>query len=343
MPLFLLNLNSEVVKSIPWIVCVWLVVVLSSCKNDDDATEPVVDADLIFEPLLVLEGTALNQATGFIASEEENALYFAHRETNPTTRFSSEKIIRFDLETQEVKFRYFDREDFITKRMHLLDDSLYVIGGSFVNIYPLDLERPKNIVHGLQITRFGSAVYQNEVYIWGGDIEETNSDKVYRWNKQTEVFDEIGQLPTAKTWALGEIIGGKLFIFGGRREFTDERGENVVFIHDLSSNTTVTSQLPQPVARTFTSLHRSSIFLSGQTIDADPSSEDLDIYFGVFNPSLLTFFELRPSLSDEGWNSITAMTIMNSQIYVLYGNANSFFDNAPMTVMVADIPTLGTN
>ena len=313
---------------------------LASCNNDDDGADPLPVADIVFKELFAFDGTALNQATGFIASPEENALFIAHRETNPSTGQSSERVIRYHLGRNEAVARYFDREDFITKRLHIIEDQLYVIGGTFLNIYPLDLStRPENFRHGLQITRFGSAVYENEIYVWGGDIDEVNSDKIYKWNSETTQFEEVGQLPTSKAWALGEIVGGRLFVFGGRREFRDERGENVVFVHDLNSNQTINSELPNPVARTFTTLHRSTIFVGGQTIDSDPSSEDLDIYFGVYNPALLTFTQLETSLSDEGWNSITAMTTMNSKIYVLYGNANSFFDNAPMSIMEADIPS----
>ncbi|MEM9324743.1 MAG: kelch repeat-containing protein [Bacteroidota bacterium] len=322
-----------------WMLWAISLVLLGSCRDDDD-TEPQVNADLTFESILTFEGTALNQATGFLASPEQNALYIAHRETNPNTGSSSERVIRYDLATGGANSSFFDVEDFITKRLHIIGDSLYVIGGSFINIYPLDLAtRPLNVVHGLQITRFGSAVYQGDIYVWGGDIDEVNSDKIYVWDTATGLFEPIGQLPTSKTWAMGEIISGKLYIFGGRREFSDDIAENVVFIHDLNTNQTISSELPNPVARTFTSVHRSTIFLAGQTLDTNPSSEDLDIYFGVYNPVVQRFNRLETSLDDEGWNSINGMTIMNSKIYVLYGNANSFFDNAPMTIMVADIPS----
>lgn len=308
---------------------------LQGCKGDDDASEE--PAFLEFEEIAVVEGFSLRQATGFLGSAEQNAIYVAHREVNPRTGFLSEKVIRYDLETGTAVFRYFDREDFITKRLHIRNDELIVIGGSFLNTYTLDLEdNLTNVIHGLSLTRFGSALYNDDIYVWGGDINAENSDKVYRWNESDQAFDVVATLPGPKAWAEGEIVNGQLYIFGGRDEFESENIQDEIYIVNLTTGTTAIQRLPGPVSRTFTVDNGGVIYVSGQTSDSDPSTQDFNIFFGIYNPSLGLFNEFTTNLNDDGFLSVNAMTHIDNKIYVLYGHALD--DAALMSIMEAEIP-----
>ena len=311
---------------------------MSGCNNNDDdgggEPRPVLYQ---FREVAVVEGFNLRQATGFIGSAEHNAIFVAHREINPNTGFSSERVIRIDLATGAATSRYFDREDYVSKRMHIRDDELIVIGGSFFNTYSIDLQdNLTNVRHGLSITRFGSALYNDQVYIWGGDINELNSDKIYRWNEDAQTFDQIGTLPGPTTWAQGEIVDGRIYIFGGREEFESQAAHDLIYIHDLESGITSTQRLPGPVPRTFTVNGDGVIYVAGQTWDTNPNTEDLDIFFGIYSPGLGLFDEIPTNLSDEGWLSVNAITRIEDKLYFLYGNAVS--DNALMSIMEADIP-----
>ncbi len=308
---------------------------LQGCKGDDDVLADT--AFLEFEEIAVVEGFSLRQATGFLGSADHNAIFVAHRENNPRTGFSSEKVIRYDLTTGTSVVRYFDREDYITKRLHIRNNELIVIGGRFLNTYSIDLEENlTNVFHGLMLTRFGSALYNDELYVWGGDINAENSDKVYRWNEVDQIFDVIASLPGPKTWAQGEIIDGRLYIFGGREEFESVDPEDLIYILDLNTGVTAIQQLPGPVSRTFTVNNDGAIYVAGQTSDRDPSTQDLNIFFGIYNPSLGLFNEFTTNLSDEGFLSVNGMTRIEDKIYVLYGHALD--DEALMSIMEAEIP-----
>ncbi len=308
---------------------------LQGCKSDDDTSEE--PAFLEFREIAVVEGTGLRQATGFLGSPEQNAIYIAHRETNPRTGISSEKVLRYDLETETAVFRYFDREDYITKRLHIRNNELVVIGGRFLNTYTLDLaENLTNVIHGLTLTRFGSALYNDDLYVWGGDINAENSDKVYRWNDADQAFDVIATLPGPKAWAEGEIINGSLYIFGGRDEFESDNVQDEIYIVNLNTGISVIQNLPGPVSRTFTVDNGGVIYVSGHTSDSDPSTQDFNIFFGIYNPSLGLFNEFTTNLNDDGFLSVNAMTHIDSKIYVLYGHALD--DAALMTIMEAEIP-----
>lgn len=326
--LFKVNLLLLAALSLIW---------LQGCKGDDDGDEGGDTAFLAFEEIAVIGGFNLRQATGFLGSAEHDALFIAHRENNPRTGFSSEKVIRYDLATGDAVFRYFDREDYITKRLHIKNNELVVIGGSFLNTYSIDLEENlTNVIHGLSLTRFGSALYNDDIYVWGGDINQENSDKVYRWNEADQAFDIVATLPGPKTWAEGEIIDGRLYIFGGRTEFESIEAQDEIYIVDLETGVTATQRLPGPVSRTFTVENAGVIYVSGHISDSNPSTQDLNIFFGIYNPSVGLFNEFTTNLSDEGFLSVNAMTRIENKVYVLYGHALD--DNALMSIMEAEIP-----
>ena len=325
----------NLLRMIPLMAVAFGMLWLQSCRSDDDDVSEV--AFLEFREITAIQGTNLRQATGFLGSAEENALFIAHRETNPQTGFLSEKIIRYDLATGTGIFRYFDREDYITKRLHIRNNELIVIGGSFLNTYSIDLtENLTNVIHGLSLTRFGSALYNDEIYVWGGDINAENSDKVYRWNEADQAFDIVATLPGPKAWAEGEIIDGNLYIFGGRDEFESENIQDEIYIVNLATGATNIQRLPGPISRTFTINNDGVIYVSGQTSDSDPATQDFNIFFGIYNPSLGLFNEFTTSLNDDGFLTVNAMTRINDKIYVLYGHALD--DEALMSIMEADLP-----
>lgn len=310
--------------------------ILASCGGDNDDGSEVRPVFFNFREVAVVQGFNLRQASGFLGSAEHNAIFIAHREDNPTTGFSSERVTRVDLATGASTSRYFDRDDYVTKRLHIRGDELIVIGGTYFNTYSTDLQNnPTNVIHGLSITRFGSALYDGEIYVWGGDINALNSDKIYRWNESSERFDQIGTLPGPKTWAQGEIIDGRLHVFGGRAEFESQEAQDQIYIYDLETGNSATQRLPGPVPRTFTADGNGVIYVAGQIWDSNPSTEDLNIFFGIYNPSLGLFDEFPTNLSDEGWLSVNAITRIGDKIYFLYGNAIN--DNALMSIMEADI------
>ena len=322
-------------KSFPSIALVFGMLWLQSCKGGYD--EMTISTFLEFEEIMVVEGSNLAQATGFLGSAEEGAIFVAYRQTYSGKHFSSERVIRYDLETGTPKSHFLNREDIYTKRLHIRNNELIVIGGSFLNTYSIDLEdNLTSVIHGLSLERFGSALYNDEIYVWGGDINAQISDKVYRWNEADQRFDTVATLPGPKTSAGGEIIDGRLYIFGGREDYESNHIQDDIYIVDLATGSTATQRLPGPVHQTFTVNNEGVIYVSGQSIDSYTYSKGINIFFGVYNPNLQVFKEFKTNLNDDGIHSVNAMTRIGNKIYILYGNAQD--ENASMSIMEAEIP-----
>ncbi len=288
-----------------------------SCSKDDIIPSSLMD----FEVVAVLEAWNIHNAAGFVASEELSSLFIASRENNPETEMLGEQLLRYDLNTDEVTADYTDISDFVTKEIHIQDDQIVVIAGQHINTYDIAFEKESIAVeHGLSLSRFGSAQYNGDLYIWGGDLNDIDSDKIKRWNKSSNSFETIATLPARKAGAHGEVIGDKLYIFGGQEHWLLEPPNDVIFIYDFVAETVQRASLPQPVFRTFTDVYKGKIFIAGQIIDFDPFTQDLDIFLAVFDPDDNSVKQIETSLSDERLRTIHQMAIIDNDLYVLYGD-----------------------
>ncbi len=296
---------------------------LFACNNDDDEG-PSIPTTLAFEELTELPDINLNQAPGFLGDENSSTLIIASRQFNPETGFDAEKIAKYDASGNLISQIYFDQTDFVTKQLHIVNDELVVVGGLFVNKYDLDLNSaPESRPHLFSMSRFGSIAYQDEIYLWGGDLNEVFSDRMYKYDDDLGLFFELAQLPTPKTWAHGEVYDDRIYIFGGQQEFQDTQPEDIIYVYDIGDTAVATLNLPRPVSRTFTASHNNLIYVAGQETDTDPETEDLDIFFGVYDPVNFTFTEIETDLSDDGFATVFGMTVLGDGLYVIYGEINN--------------------
>ena len=293
-------------------------VVFTSCKDDDFVTPNLLE----FEEVAVLDAWNIHNAAGFLASEEMNSLFIASREPNPESQMLGERLLRYNVEDGTTEADFTDVTDFVTKEIHIIGDEIIVVGGQFINTYSIAFDtEPRTVEHGLFLSRFGSALYNGDIYIWGGDLNDVDSDKLKRWDRGSNTFVDVATLPARKAGAHGEVIGDKLYIFGGQEHWILEPPNDVVFVYDFVDDSFETLTLPVPVFRTFTEVYQDRIFIAGQIADNDPSTQDLDIFFAVFDPNNNTFEEIETSLSDRFFRTIHQMTIIGNDIYVLYGDA----------------------
>ncbi len=312
-----------------------LPVLLISCSKDDEIAIPTY---LEFQELTTIEGQNLSIASGFLGSEEHNSLFIALRENNPDSDIeNSERVVRYDLQTGKQHSVYFDQTDFVTKQLHIIEDELVVVGGQFINTYPISLDRePRSVAHGKALSRFGSVDYKGKIYIWGGDLLGLDSDIIYEWDNSTNELEWYGFLPTPKTWAHGEVVGDWLYIFGGQEEFSQTPPNDIIYIFDIPDTVVATMHLPRAVNRTWTARHDELIYVGGHVNDNEFDAADNNIFFGVFNTRELSFKEVDISLSDAGLNTIYQMTTIGKQMFVLYGVQEDV--TTTFKIMVANLP-----
>lgn len=270
---------------------------------------------LNFNQLTTVSGKGIEQAAGFVGSEASNSLYIAYRSLEGS---QPEKIIRYGIDDGTVLTQEFEKSDFVTKEAHIINDELKIVGARFVNTYSLDLSRePVSVAHNLTLSRYGSTVVDHEVFLFGGDLLNTaKANAVYKHDQQSGLLNEVGTLPEPRFWAHGEIVDDKLFVFGGRQSFTSAEAEDDIFIFDLTNKSTQTLKLPKPLHRTFAARFEHLIFVAGQR---EIGVQNWETSFGVFNTHDNSYQELPSSLPTNGKETVYGITIIGSNMYILYG------------------------
>ncbi len=304
-----------------------LFILLTACNRDDETTKI-----LVFEEMAFIQGMTLSQATGFTGSKEYNSLYIVNRDVNSWPQYT-ERVIKYDLGSGEQYISNVVQVDYISKNVHLINGDLIVVGGTRVNVYPENLESPPTSVeHGLALSRFGSAIYEDELYVWGGDLHFETSKHIRKWDFENNKFETIGLLPSPRMWAHGEIINDKLFVFGGQEEFVGTPSSDIIYVYDFLTNETETYFLPEPMIRTFTAVHGDRIYVAGHVLNED---DEIKTMLGVFNTKTnMNSDFLFSENNDEVANQIVQMTIVDDRLYILMGPLD---DGAGVFLQVADL------
>ena len=271
---------------------------------------------------------------GFTGSLASNKLYWSYHGAD-----GNEHVFSYDLTTGEKEDCGSDKNSFVTKQLHVIGNELKLIGGKRINTYPLDLQptsadpscNPDSHEHGLMLSRFGSAVMESNIYIFGGDIDEINSDKIYRYNDETNSLIPVGSMPGPKSWANGDIVDGKLYVFGGQQQFSGTSPEDTIFIYNFETGDTETLHLPQALFRSYAARKENYIYVAGQL------ESNKGIFFGRFNTIDNSFEEIEVSLDGSGNKTIHQMAIIDNKIYVIYGGLDGEGNSLGFSIESADL------
>jgi len=285
-------------------------------------------------------------APGMIGSYSDNSFFIVTRENQLNTgNGSPERILKFDLETNTVEENLFFQQDFVSKQLHIIDNKLVAIGGQFINTYGLDLvAKPTAISHGKKLSRFGMAVLDNDAYIIGGDLTEIESNKIFKWNLESETLTEFATLPETKSGARATIVNNNLYVFGGGDKFLGLVPSNKIHKIDISNGTQIdTFQMNKAMNYTFIQKYQHLIYVAGQIWtpnDIGGFENNIQTSVGVFNTIDNTYQELTTNLTNTtGGETIHQMCIFNGKMYIVYGDKGT--DNGGQypewDVLVADL------
>lgn len=293
-------------------------------------------------------------APGMIGSYSDNSLFIVNREDDLSNNgIVPERIIKFDINTGISEENLFFNPDFVSKQLHIVNNELIVIGGQFVNTYPLNLStEPTSIPHGLTngITRFGMAVTEDDAYLIGGDLGYYDNgtgtviieaEKIYKWNLTNQNLEYVTSMPEDRFGARSTIVNNKLYAFGGTTEFaTYGTGNNSIYIYDIENGTIETESMTSVAEYTYVDKFENLIYIAGyySTVNDQNESIDRTFFIGTYDTESGTYQEIPTNLSQEGYNAIHGMCIFNNKMYVIYG---LFDENLPDTaqwqIMAADI------
>ena len=267
-----------------------------------------------------------NNAPGMIGSYSDNNFYIVTRESGlENGGVFPERILRFDIATNTVTENLFFQSDFVSKQLHIFGDRLVVVGGQFVNDYDINnLGDPISTAHGRSLSRFGTSVQGNDIFIIGGDLDEIEGDQVFRWNLETQTLDNFATLPEPRSGARSAIIDDNLYIFGGTTAFISGDPSNTIFRVNLNTPTQIdTFELDRNINFTWAHAYQNLIYLAGQIIieDEDGNQIGREATIGIFNTLDNTYQELDTNLTNpSGSDTIHQMCIFNNQMYIIYGN-----------------------
>ena len=299
---------------------------------------------LDFSTAFTFESNSISSygATGMIGSSAENSLYIAMREAELN---NAERILKINLATNNITEKIFDQGDFVTKRLHIKGSQLIVIGGQYVNTYNLDLSGgdPTSVLHGITLTRFGMTVLNDNAYIIGGDLNETEDVEILSWNIETETLTEFSSLPETRFHSDGTIVNDNLYVFGGSLTFADPyTASTTAYKININNPSSVeTFEIDQAIKVAFVRRFQNLIYVAGQTsiIDANGQVIGTDPTVGVYNTSNNTYQELNTNLTNtSGLDTIHQMCIVNGKMYIIFGNLGVDNDNGQWEVLVSDLP-----
>jgi len=224
----------------------------------------------------------------------------------------------------------------ITKRyasIALIDDFLYVFNGvsngiinsavEKININDGSIELLNANPHPSRAA--GVTVWNNKIYSFGGFIDTNEySDKLYEYDPQSDTWTEIADIIFAGE-TKGEIIDGKLYVFGGYNGSVSDR----IDIYDIPSGTWLESfTMPQGISAHATAIIGSKIYLIGDFL----------------NLKSVTFFDTTDNTFQTLDSNITerrhcAAEGVNGVLYAIGGNTESNIQSSIASVQKSVIQT----
>ena len=219
----------------------------------------------------------------------------------------------------------------------IVEHKLYIFNGYDNTLQPnhqmeiIDLENG-SITYSTQNPRparaGGVATWDGKIYSFGGSINASEySDYLTRFDPDTEMWTVLANMPIA-TETKGEIVDGKLYIFGGYNENTSNR----IDVYDIATDTwSSLGTLPEGISAHATTVIGSKIWLIGDYLNLE-SLAYYDISDNTFQ-YLLSNMNGRRRAAAEG---------VNGNLYVIGGNTGLPISTAIASVQVSDLMTLKT-
>lgn len=108
---------------------------------------------------------------------------------------------------------------------------------------------PRVVAHLPVALRYASAVaVGGEVLIAGGSTETGVSDAIYRVNPHTGSVTSLGTLPAGITHAGAGVLGGTMYLVGGRGDTVTDRTAAILAIDPATGKVSPAGSLPQPLS-----------------------------------------------------------------------------------------------
>ena len=294
--------------------------------NEVSFMTAIPQSGLSFSTAFTFESNAISgiARAGMTGSFADNSIFIATREDELGY---SDRILKFNLDTSNITETLFDSGDYATKRIHVIESQLLVIGGQYITAYTLDLSGgdPTSVSHGKTLTRFGTTTLNDNVYIIGGDLNNIEAEKIFSWNIETNSLSDFSSLPEFKFGADGTIVNDNLYVFGGTITYPPSASPSSTTAYKINTNNpsnVETFQIEQAIDIAFVEKFQNFIYVAGQIYNKDENNEVISNSptVGVYNTLDNTYQELSTNLNNtSGFETIHQMCILNGKMYIIYG------------------------
>ena len=294
--------------------------------NEVSFMTAIPQSGLSFSTAFTFESNAISgiARAGMTGSFADNSIFIATREDELGY---SDRILKFNLDTSNITETLFDSGDYATKRIHVIESQLLVIGGQYITAYTLDLSGgdPTSVSHGKTLTRFGTTTLNDNVYIIGGDLNNIEAEKIFSWNIETNSLSDFSSLPEFKFGADGTIVNDNLYVFGGTITYPPSASPSSTTAYKINTNNpsnVETFQIEQAIDIAFVEKFQNFIYVAGQIYTKDENNEVVsnNPTVGVYNTLDNTYQELSTNLNNtSGFETIHQMCILNGKMYIIYG------------------------
>ncbi|RMB63290.1 hypothetical protein EAX61_02550 [Dokdonia sinensis] len=312
-------------------------------KTSEDYAAP--QTDLQFSNFAVLFNDCVSScAPGFAGSYADNSLFVSTRAA--VNNNNSELVVKYNAETGTEESFLFPQADFVSKQLLVRDDQLVIVGGQYVNRYDLDdLNNPTSELHGKALTRFGTAVQGDILYIIGGGLDNVDPEKIFQYNLETGQLSDFVSLPEPRFGARGTIVNNKLYVFGGTTTFGGSDAMNTLYIIDIATQQITTETMPVSLNYSYVERFQNLIYVAGR-IDLrndEGNNTGRDEFIGVYDTRDGSWTELTTNLTgtQDDFVSIHGMGLFNNRLYIIYDDGLDDDNNpdtpSPNNILVADL------
>ena len=319
-------------------LALFLVLFSFSCSDESIS----YNKKLNFSTAFTFESNDIH-APGMIGSDADNSIFIATREAELSIDgITPERVWKFDISTNDVTEKLFYQTDLVSKQLHIVDDQLIVVGGSYINTYDLNIsDDPITVAHEKRLSRFGTADLDGDIYLIGGDLDELEANKVFKWSLDSQILTEFALLPLPRSGARGTILDGSMYVFGGSGTFFGIPSNAIYKISMDDPFSIEAFPMNKVVNWTFAQKFKNLIYVAGRIEDTESvGSFEKESTIGVFNTLDNTYKELETNLSNSsGLETIYQMCILNDKMYIIYGNndANTSESFNEWEVLVSDL------
>ena len=170
----------------------------------------------------------------------------------------------------------------------------------------------------------GSSVNGKYIYVFGGEIQDGYTNKLYRYNTETDTWIELSEMPESKQ-TRGEFVNNKLYVIGG---FNGTVSDKINVFNTITNIWENEYTMPFNVSANALTVNDNYIYILGDYLDQDKIE--------VLDTNDMSFRSLKNNMIDRRHFDAE---IIDDNLYVIGGSTTSSFNSFLNSIQSSNINT----